>query len=189
MPSMALAYRSPKAVLDDIASDWTFVTPPKAAASLVDQDSFDRFINGEAEWNCYAAGAAYLRPLRVEAASKANIDFAAELLTILRDLERGGVDPRDALRQVVLFAEPASGTTTYVRQLAMTVAQAGYPTLLSNPMARRFQIRGLTSFIGTIQDLLWEQRKVHSQSGRDAASARIPFVVFVDKDAEDVVEV
>jgi hypothetical protein len=108
-------------------------------------------------------------------------NFFEEIRTIILDLDRSDIDPRDALRQLIVFAEPGSGATTLLRQQAVLTAQMGYPTLVSNPMPRNLRIRSLGEVVGSLQDIWWRERKGHG-TGR----GRLPVAIFVDKDAGDL---
>ena len=102
---------------------------------------------------------------------------------VVRELDQTECDPTALLRQSVIFAEPGSGATTFPRQLAVLTAQAGYPTLLSNPLPRNLMVRSLGRIIGAIQDLWWEHRR-----GKGTGVGRIPVVIFIDKDAESATD-
>lgn len=172
----------PQTLIDELGGDWTLLTRKETAPSAISQGLFDQFLSGEATWPVYAAGGAYVRFVWKPApdnTDKQAIDFKEELIQIIRGLDETEVDPRDALRQRIIFAEPGSGVTTLLRQLAVLSAQAGYPTLLSKPQPRNLMARSLGRTIGAIQDLWWQHRR-----GKGGGKGRIPVVVFIDKDAE-----
>ena len=154
-------------------------------ASDVDQEMFDKFLNGESEWPIYAQNGAFLRPLLYPSAAiptdqlGEKVPFPIKVFALIAELEQTEIDPRDALRQLIIFAEPGSGTTIFLRQLAMYIAQAGYPTFLSNPQPKNLTLGALGRAIGKIQDLWWEHRR-----GAGQGKGRLPAVVLVDKDAE-----
>lgn len=178
----------PSTTLEELTPNWTLLTRDKITHDSVSQSLFDEFLNGKAEWQVYAAGGAYLRPLlapRKEGGEgqRAKARFPDELLRIVRKLDQAEIDPRDSLRQIIIFSEPGSGTTTFLRQLAVSTAQAGYPVLISNPLPRNLTPHILGRVVGEIQDLWWQHRR-----GPGSGTGRLPVVIFIDKDAEDVVD-
>jgi hypothetical protein len=171
----------PRSLIAELGDDWTLLTSKHITRSIITQPQFDRFLNGEPEWAIYVAKGAYLRTLvRSLLPHAGEINVWEEIRTIILDLDNSDIDPRDALRQLIVFAEAGSGATTFLRQQAVLMAQMGYPTVITNPMPRNLRTRSLGEVVGSLQDL-WRERKGHG-SGR----GRLPVAVFVDKDAEDL---
>ncbi len=178
----------PAGLLDELGEDWTLVTRDKISPYPVDQGSFDGFLNGDRVWSVFASGGAYLRsllaPLKCsQDGNRQKIDFLKEILCITHEIDATQVDPRDSLRQLIIFAESGSGITTYLRQLGVLIAQAGYPTLISNSLPRKLSPQSLGRVVGAIQDLWWRNRR-----GPGTGTGRIPVVILIDKDAENVAD-
>ncbi len=156
IPRVALS-GTPALVLDGnllraIEGGWTFLTTDRLRGQVT-QDGFEQFLEGEPEWPIFAAGAAYPRRFnatldheRVTAEQQGGA-LAEHVLAIIRELERTEPDPRDAVRQLRIFSEPGSGTTTTLREAAVTIALQGYPTLISKSSAVRIDPVSVKAFV------------------------------------------
>ena len=174
----------PRSITAELGEDWTLLTTKHTATSGIVQSQFDRFINGEFEWAVYAARGAHLRKFfRSWQARNADVNLLDEARALILELDSTDIDPRDPLRQLIIFAEAGSGITTLLRQLAVDVAQMGYPTLITSPMPRNLKVRSLGEVIGSLQDIWWRERK-----GQGSGKGRLPVAIFVDKDAEGIPE-
>jgi hypothetical protein len=177
-------------LLESLEQNWTFLTADRVSESPITQERFDNFLNGEAEWQVYSAGAAYQRALenRIEGPSNgaphARYGTLTEQLSIaIHKIERATPDPRNSLRQIRIFSEPGSGTTTCLRQAAVDIARLGHPVLMSNPSSKDLTPQTVTQFVIDAQDR-WRDHR----SGAGSGHGNIPFVIFLDKDVDEQVE-
>ena len=177
-------------LLESITQNWTFLTAAKISQKVITQDNFDSFISGDAIWQVYSSGGAYQRQLQNslsewnEGGAKSEFNSLTDIiLKTAREIEAVKTDPRAPLRQIRLFSEQASGTTTVLRQAAVDVSRAGYPVLISNPSTRTLSTQTVVRFIIDTQDRWREGR-----SGRGSGRGNIPFILFVDNDLDEEIE-
>ncbi len=179
----AIGVEVPDDLLSQLGPDWRLLTRAETGRVDITQEGFDRFLSGEPEWPIFAASGAKIRDVAMlgSQTGSAKVQLDQEILRIAEDLDRSQIDPRNALRQLIIFVEPGSGATTLLRQAAVRVAQAGFPTLISNPLPKDLVPRSVGNFVGSIQELWWVNR-----SGKGKGTGRIPCVIFLDADAEEL---
>nr|VFK55423.1 MAG: hypothetical protein BECKTUN1418D_GA0071000_10328 [Candidatus Kentron sp. TUN] len=177
-------------LLEDVSKYWTFIgkaigTPPAA----INQEAFDAFLNGDHDsWTAYSMRAPYRRRVACEKKPKKpnelakepkKVDFIDEVLERARRLEREHLEPTEQFRQILIFCEPGSGITTLLRQLAIKLAEQGFPTLLSKPFPKSFGGRSLENFIIDAQDQ-W----LCYQQDQGNKTGMLPCCLLVDADGE-----
>jgi hypothetical protein len=178
-------------LLESIEQDWTFLSTYKFSDAKVTQEDFDGFLNGDPVWHVYRVGAPYERTVdvRIEdlpglAPNPKKRTLTDIIVSVVDEIEATVTDPRNTLRQLRLFSEPGSGTTTSLRQAAAAIAMLGYPVLISNPYPKRLSAQTTSQFIIDTQDR-WRRSR---RGGMRAAHGNIPFILFVDKDLDEEVE-
>lgn len=174
-------------LLEAIEESWTFFTADKISAQEITQENFDRFLNGEPEWSAFATGIAYSRRFEdrtVENEDSPHVNITTTLsehvLQKVSQLELGESDPRDSIRQIRIFSELGSGTTIGLRNAAMSVAQMGYPVLISKPHVTNLIPKTVEIFLINVQDSWRTFRK-----GKGKGTGNLPFVIFIDKDVDE----
>ncbi|NEV77283.1 hypothetical protein DYI24_09535 [Rhodopseudomonas sp. BR0C11] len=177
-------------LLRSLNESWTFLSSDELSARSITQDDFDSFLKGDPIWSIFTADALFHRKLEAKTAlSTARQDARTDTLTnflvdALNELEATGTDPRESLVQFRIFAEPASGLTTCLRQAAIDIAKLGYPVLLTKPNPNRLSSQTMSQFIIDTQDR-WRKAKKRSTKG---GHGNLPFVLFIDKDLDEEVE-
>ena len=172
--------------LDALGSGWHLLTRICISKpTTVTQDDFDAFLSGDAAWTALSAGAAYSRgPIcgfRSTEVAK-TVTYYDPIDYVLRRVEkhnRSPSDPLDAIEQILIFAEPGSGCSTILRQIALALARQGYPTLITTPHPRRLVLESLVHFVVHLQDT-WLRERRH----RGANSGILPVCLVLDVDAE-----
>lgn len=182
----ALGLQLNKTLLEDISQHWTLLNASLTTPRMISQDAFDAFINADPAWEAYAAGVPYIRR---EACKKKlknenkirSFDFVEEVEKKIQWVDKEVLDPNEQLNQIIIYCEPGSGATTLLRQVSMTLARLGFPTLISKPHLRSFGGKSLENFIIETQDLWLKNRK-----GKGTGSGQIPFCIVVDTDGEAI---
>lgn len=176
-------------LLEAVEKGWTFLTADKISATDITQENFDRFLNGEPEWAAYSAGIAYSRRFKDRTGEEFDslddqrtIILSEHIREKILDLEQGESDPSNPIRQVRIFSELGSGTTTALRDAAVSVAQMGYPVLISKPHVMDLIPKTVELFLIDLQDHWRDSRR-----GRGHGSGNLPFVIFIDKDINEEV--
>ncbi len=176
-----------KPLLEDLSQSWTLLSAPLTSKPLsLSQELFDAFLNTDPAWEVYAAGVPYHRKeacnKKLKGHSKIEpFDFLKEVIEKVEWLDQSTLDPNEQLKQIILYTEPGSGTTTLLRQAAMKLAQLGFPTLISKPHLRSFVGKSLEKFIVDTQDCWLKKRK-----GKGSGSGQIPFCIIIDTDGEAI---
>lgn len=171
-------------LVEAIEEGWTLLTNDKVSATPISQNVFDSFLNGDPEWSVFATGGARERAFAVPAEDRRTSHHDRKLseviASVIESVEQTDVDPRDPLRQVRIFAEPGSGSTTSLRAAGIIIAQLGYPVLISNPSPPTLAIEAISQLIINVQDQ-WRVTRSGTGSGR----GNIPVVILLDKDVEE----
>jgi hypothetical protein len=166
-------------LLEPLRDAWQLLTRDVVHPSgrIVQQD-LDDFLSGDASWRALAAGAAADRG-RICQSDTGSVDLASFVLRTIREADRRELDPSEAVRRVRLFAETGSGCTTLLRQAALAVARAGYPVLMTRPLARSLLPLDVARLVVHVQDA-WAV----ARSGKGSGAGTLPFCLVLDADVE-----
>ena len=171
---------------DALGGGWHMLTRKYISKpATVTQDDFDGFLSGDAAWTALSAGAAHSRgPIcRFRSAEdKKAVSSYDPVEFVLRKIDihhRSSADPLDAVEQILIFAEPGSGCSTILRQIALAVAREGYPTLITTPHPRRLGLESLVHFVVHLQDAWTRERR-----NKGTISGTLPVCLVLDVDAE-----
>lgn len=177
---------------DAIAGSWTLLRRGHLApAARVSQRDFDHFLSGTTAtwevgyWQLMSAGIAQDRGGVVREGSTASdtnpIDPVAFAVDAVKALDLADRDPSQQVDVLTLAAESGSGCTTMLRQMALAVARAGYPTFISQPNVRDLSTDSLLDAIVAVQSA-WAIARDRSAKG--SGHGTLPACVIVDADAE-----
>lgn len=178
---------------DAIAGSWTLLRRAHLApAARVSQRDFDDFLSGTiatwevSYWQLMSAGIAHDRGKIVRdglTASAAHpIDPVAFVVEAVKALDRAGDrDPSQQVDGLTIAAESGSGCTTLLRQMALAVAHAGYPTFISLQNVRDLSADSLLDAIIAVQS---EWAVARDRSSKGSGHGTLPACVIVDVDAE-----
>ncbi|QPF85771.1 hypothetical protein IC762_05545 [Bradyrhizobium genosp. L] len=177
---------------DVIAGSWTLLRRGHLApASRVSQKDFDHFLSGTigtwevGYWQLMSAGISHDRGGIANEGTTAgdanSVDPVALAVDAIKALDFADRDPSQQVDVLTLAAESGSGCTTLLRQLALAVARAGYPTFISQPNVRDLSTDSLADAVVAVQSA-WAAARDRSAKG--SGHGTLPVCIIVDADAE-----
>lgn len=170
--------------VEQIESCWTLLDARKTELSSISQETFDAFLNGQPVWGVFTAGGCYQRllvdKLLTTETHGQKVNLTDVVLSTASELEASEFDPRNLTRQIRIFSEQGSGTTTCLRNAGVQVARAGYPVILTNPQVNNLKPEAVIDMIVHVQD---EWRR--GVGDRRDSRGNLPFIIFIDRDVDE----
>jgi hypothetical protein len=148
-----------------VSESWELLTRRHIDGSrTVNQEEFDAFLSGDANWPILSAGVARDRgPICALQTAEDDLERPIDPIAFVRDavstVDQMEVDPQNAINQILIFAEQGSGCSTVLRQIGLALARDGFPTLLTKPQPRELSPESPSNLIIHIQDRWSELRK------------------------------
>lgn len=172
-------------LLNDLEISWHIISARDLSQRLVTQAIYDRFLEGYPEWPVFLAHGVYARPtatipLRQSKSQSAHAGFVDQVSFVLHNLWKEGDNPTQSLRQILLYTEPGSGSTTLLRLAAIKSAESGFPTILLRRNAGNFRSRSVERFITNLQELM------RSTQEEQRSLISVPICIIMDKEGEQL---